>query len=240
MSALLNDSFPDPAPLPPDVAVYGFDIETDTEVDGFDPHRSSILAVAIATPFGERAFTGPEPALLRAVDHALRRLEPGILATWNGATFDLPFLVDRAATRGVNLGLVLRADPSIAGRGGGLPGHPVPYRAGWYRHRHLDAYRLYRNDVGVSLGVSCSLKAVARLVGLDPLEVDRELVHQLAPDRLAAYVASDAATTRRLVERRRATALTFTDPALVTGAGQPWTKASTSAREAFNSPSSSR
>ncbi|MFN8051966.1 MAG: hypothetical protein U0Q22_11040 [Acidimicrobiales bacterium] len=61
---------------------------------------------------------------------------------------------------------------------------------------------MYRADVGASLGLSCALKSVARLVGLDPVEVDRSAITELPADRLAAYVASDAEVTRELVLRR--------------------------------------
>ena len=61
---------------------------------------------------------------------------------------------------------------------------------------------MYRADVGPLLRVSCSLKAIARLVGLTPVEVDRERIHDLPAATLAAYVASDARLARVLTERR--------------------------------------
>jgi hypothetical protein len=85
---------------------------------------------------------------------------------------------------------------------GPLIGHEGAYRATWHGHGHLDAYRLYRADVGRVLRVSCGLKSIARMVGLDPVEVDRERIHELAPDDLAAYVASDARLARLLAIRR--------------------------------------
>ena len=45
------------------------------------------------------------------------------------------------------------------------PGHRGAYRASWFEHGHLDAYRLYRGDVGPALRISCSLKSIARFVG---------------------------------------------------------------------------
>jgi hypothetical protein len=59
--------------------------------------------------------------------------------------------------------------------------------------------------------VSCSLKSIARLVGIDALEVDASAVHQLSPAQLARYVASDAVTARALALRRWATAVRCTD-----------------------------
>src|SRR4029450_12595421 len=92
--------------------------------------------------------------------------------------------------------------PSFLVRGP-VRGHQSPYRAGWYAHGHVDAYRMYRSDVGRVLGISCSLKVIARLVGLVPIEVDRERIHELSREVLDAYVASDARRARQLTERRR-------------------------------------
>ena len=61
------------------------------------------------------------------------------------------------------------------------------------------------------LDVSCSLKSVARLVGLTPVEVDRERIHDLSGEALAAYVASDARLARILAERRWPGAARFVD-----------------------------
>jgi DNA polymerase elongation subunit (family B) len=190
---------PGPGPL---ARIYGLDIETDTTVDGLDPVSSPVVTAALSTAEADEVFTGTEPAILRALDDRLRTLAPGVVATWNGAVFDLPFLADRAAACGVALGLRLTPDPTVVTRHDPLPGHAGAYRARWYAHGHLDAYRVYRADVGPLLRVSCSLKAIARVVGLVPVEVDRERIHDLPPALLAAYVASDARLARELTERR--------------------------------------
>jgi DNA polymerase elongation subunit (family B) len=194
------------------VPVYGLDIETDTSVDGLDPAVGAIVAVALSGPDGDEVFDGSadgdahggadEARMLAALDARLASLPPGLLATWNGAFFDLPFLADRAAHLGLAVGLRLTLDPRIVSRRDPLPGHHGAYRACWHGHRHVDAFQLYRGDVGRLLGVSCSLKTIARLVGLEPLEVDRAHIHDLSPDVLAAYVASDARLARQLAERR--------------------------------------
>ena len=182
--------------------VYGLDIETDTSVNGLEPAVGGIVTVALSSPSADEVFDGPEIDMLSAVDARLAALPPGVLATWNGAFFDLPFLADRAAHHGLALGLRLTLDPRIPSRRDPLPGHLGAYRACWHGHRHVDAYQLYRGDVGPALGISCSLKSIARLVGLTPVEVDRARIHDLAPDALAAYVASDARLARLLTERR--------------------------------------
>jgi uncharacterized protein YprB with RNaseH-like and TPR domain len=191
--------------------VYGLDIETDTRVDGLDPSRSAVVTVALSQAGLDEVFSGPEPELLAELDDRLAQLDTGVLATWNGAAFDLPFLADRAARWGMSLGLCVRHDPGIAMAHDPLPGHPGSYRAAWHRHTHVDAYRLYRGDVGPALRVSCSLKSIARLVGLVPIEVDRSRVHDLSHEALHAYAASDARLARVLTERRWSTAARFVD-----------------------------
>ena len=118
---------------------------------------------------------------------------------------------DRAAACGVTLGLRLVPDPTVILSHDPLSGHEGAYRATWHAHRHVDGYRMYRGDVGRILGISCSLKAIARFVGLTPVEVDRERIHELGTAELDAYVASDARLTRMLVERRRAGLPPFVD-----------------------------
>lgn len=185
------------------VPIYGLDIETDTLIDGLDPAVSPVLLAALSTPEGDEVYDGAEVDLLRALDDRLRALPRGVLATWNGAVFDLPFLADRAAALGVPLGLALVPDRTVVLGRGPLRGHEGAYRASWHGHRHLDAYRMYRGDVGRVLRISCSLKSIARLVGLTPVEVDRERIHELPREVLHAYVCSDARLARQLSERRR-------------------------------------
>src|SRR5581483_373968 len=134
------------------------------------------------------------------LDALLGRLRPGALVTWYGSGFDLPFLADRAARAGIPLGLRLALDPAIEVRSP-LPGHAGAYRASWGRHTHLDAYHLFR-EVSRAVLLSCSLKSMARFFGLEPVEVDRARIHDLAPAELTRYVASDAALARRLAALR--------------------------------------
>lgn len=191
---------------------YGLDIETDTTIDGLDPACSSIVAVAL-TGAGdiELVLDGDEALMLADLDRALAALEPGVIVTWNGAAFDLPFIADRARTLGVEIGLRLRFDPTIHRRHP-LPGHDGAYRGRWYDHRHIDGYQLFRADVGASMHLACGLKPLARFVGLPVIEVDRAAIHELDAEVTRRYVASDAHLARALVLRRVATALAAVDP----------------------------
>jgi DNA polymerase elongation subunit (family B) len=169
------------------------------------------VTVALSHEAYDEVFSGDETSILLHLDHRLAELAPGVIATWNGAAFDLPFLADRASLLGLPLGLRLQHDPRIRMQHQPLPGHPGAYRASWHHHGHIDAYRLYRGDVGPALRVSCSLKSIARLVGLVPLQVDRTRIHDLSHEVLHAYAASDARLARVLTERRWGTAARFAD-----------------------------
>ena len=183
--------------------LVGLDIETDTSVDGLDPRRSAIVALALSTPTADLVFDHPdETELLTAADAAIADLGDGVLVTWNGAGFDLPFIAHRADHLGVGLGLTVEFDPSIPGRHDPLPGQPGRVRGRWHGFGHLDGYQAYRSDVGQTLPVSCGLKSLARFVGLPVVEVDRARIHELTVEQRRTYVASDARLARALVDRR--------------------------------------
>lgn len=203
-----------PTRPPSSPPLYGLDIETDTAVDGLDPLVGRVLAVAVSGTDVALFDHDDEPELLRRLDQHLAGLPSGVLVTWNGARFDLPYLATRAALADVALGLRLWADPTCRDDRESLPGHAGTYRASWFGHDHLDAYRVYRADVGPALRIGCSLKTVARLAGLAPVEVDASRVHDLTPAQMAAYVGSDARCTAELARRRWSTARLSVDPAL--------------------------
>ncbi|MDQ1445085.1 MAG: hypothetical protein QOI20_1549 [Acidimicrobiaceae bacterium] len=177
------------------------------------------MAAAVSTASGAVVLTGAEDGLLVALDEVLAGLTPGVVVTWHGAGFDLPYIADRAGTAGLRLGLELRLDHAIHIRRP-LAGHAGAYRARWGSHTHLDAYQLFR-DIGRALLLSCSLKTMARFFGLDPVEVDRARIHDLDPADLSAYVASDADLARRLAFLRWHAASPYIDHDHWPGASSP-------------------
>ena len=184
----------DPDPRPP---LYGLDIETDTTVDGLDPAVGRVLAVAVATADGVTVFDDADEAqLLGRLDRHLAGLAPGVIVTWNGARFDLPYLSTRAGAAGVGLGLALVADPSRArpprsgDRPPAGPGRRLPRLVG--PPPPPGRLPLLPGRRGPGAGHACSLKAVAALAGLAPVEVDAARVHVL-----------DRATLARLCGQRR-------------------------------------
>ena len=187
---------------------YGLDIETDTARGGLDPRRCRVLAAAIAGPSGRSVFTGTERAVIADLDELLASLPPGLIVTWNGSAFDLPFLATRARRAGVETGLRLALDPGIAMSHPPLAGHEGAYRAAWYAHRHLDAYRAYRS---LEEPGSCALKAVARRRGLDVVDADPTRVHELRTNALRRYVARDAELALQLAQMREPDVNPFVD-----------------------------
>lgn len=181
-------------------AIYGLDIETDNSQDGLDPAVASVRAVALSGHTFDELFVGDEATLLRALDARLGALAPGVVATWNGSAFDLPFLADRARILGVDLGLKLRLDRRLTLHRAPLPGHAGAYRAGWHDHGHLDTYRIY--GTAPTAAQRLSLRSLGRFVGIGGQAVATHRTHNLSNEALHACAPSDARLARVLAERR--------------------------------------
>ncbi len=189
----------------PHAQIYGLDIETDTRHDGLDPAVAPVITVAISGAKFDEVFVGPEAELLEALDARLAALEPGILATWNGSTFDLPFIADRARLLGLDLGLQLCPDHRLTLHRAPLPGHAGAYRAAWHRHTHVDTFRLYGHRSPHTPWTS--LRAIGRVLGLSGpvvhhLDDAPHRAQTLANEVLHAHAPSDARLARVLAERR--------------------------------------
>jgi DNA polymerase elongation subunit (family B) len=204
------------------VPIYGLDIETDNSAGhGLDPRRAGVVAVAITVPTGyplppealrhhTPAAGGREVAvldvsvsdehrILSVLDQVITSLPPGLLVTWNGAAFDLPFLSDRAAVVGISLGLEMTADSGLECKYGPLNGHDTAYQASWSGHDHLDVCHPAKGWCA-SANVEWSLKPLAVAAGLNPVVEDRAALHDIEPERRISYVASDAAVTAAVAE----------------------------------------
>ncbi len=180
--------------------IYGLDIETDISQDGLDPAVASVRAVALSGRTFDELFVGDEADLLRSLDSRLAELAPGVVATWNGSAFDLPFLADRARILGTPMGLRLCLDRRLTLQRAPLPGHAGAYRAAWHDHGHLDTYRLYGEVPAAAQRLS--LRSLGRLVGLGCEEVRRSRSQNLSNEALHACAPSDARLARVLAERR--------------------------------------
>lgn len=181
-------------------AIYGLDIETDNSRDGLDPAVASVRAVALSGQAFDDLFVGDELELLRALDHRLATLPAGVVATWNGSAFDLPFLADRARILGIELGLKLRLDRRLTLQRAPLPGHAGAYRASWHDHGHLDTFRIY--GTATTAAQRLSLRSLGRFVGLGVEGAGSCRTQNLSNEALHACAPSDARLARVLAERR--------------------------------------
>jgi len=189
--------------------IYGLDIETDTQHDGADPAVAAVRTIALSCLSHDEVFTGDEATLLSDLNDRLASLPPGVLATWNGGTFDLPFIADRARLLGVDLDLRLCLDRRLTLGRTPLPGHAGAYRGAWGRHGHVDTFRLY--GLSSASPVWTSLRTIGRVLGLGPHAGPTDRTLDLANEALHAHAASDARLARVLAERRSSAAMRSVD-----------------------------
>lgn len=207
------------------MTIFALDIETDTSpltdaekaagftTRGLDPRITPVTAVALHAD-GEthvihaEDYADGEAGLLSGVGAYMigagaNRNLGGVLVTWNGSVFDLPFLADRARTLGVDVWLSkleLTPDERIVPKYDPLPGHAGGYRATWCGLPHIDMAYVDKDEC-LAAGVSWSLKPWAKHLGMNPVEVDRTRMHELSREELNAYVGSDAKITHDLAAR---------------------------------------
>lgn len=171
----------------------------DIETTGLDPETDSVVAVGIARPGDVQAIrSDDEVELLHWVESVMSVGPPsGLVVTWNGEEFDLPFLAQRFRDRGVptKLSAVPRAEL-------GKYGKPL-HTCTWAGLEHLDLAPIYR-EAAKQHGVPWSLKPVAEAVlGVMPVEVDRRgsAIAQMPEDALLEYLRSDISITLALYEK---------------------------------------
>lgn len=182
---------------------YGLDIEIDTTDGAVDPDLAAIRAIGLSGRGFDHLYTGDEARMLRDLDDRLRSLAPGILATWNGSMFDLPYIARRADLLGVELDLVLVADPSATRGRRPLPGHRCGQRAAWGHHRHLDTFLAYGDTTPQAPWTSLLGRRRRRGLIADTGDLLNEALH--------AHAANDARLARVLTERRGVAALRAVD-----------------------------
>lgn len=139
-------------------------------------------------------YEGPFTIFNEANEHALldrffshfRDVRPRVVATYNGDSFDFPYVEARATKNGLNMlneiGFIKDTNDEYKSRG----------------CVHMDCFRWVKRDSYLPQG-SQGLKAVTvAKLGYDPVELDPELMTPYAsefPQLLAQYSVSDAVAT---------------------------------------------
>ena len=183
------------------------DIETDTSGGfGLDPRKAGVVSVAVWNGDAAVVFDSTnEAAMLTdlAAWLANPHREPGVIVTWNGACFDLPFLATRAEKLGISELtelLDMRASDLREPKYDPIGGHEGGYIARIGRHDHADVMFAYR-DFSTERGIRHSLKPVASELGIEVIVEDREAIHELTRRELIAYNLSDVNATFELAAR---------------------------------------
>lgn len=200
--------------------VYGLDIETDTSElttaeraaghtsRGLDPRIGRITSVAIARESDvlvwEAETPGAEASMLTEVHQFFLTNASGLIVTWNGSVFDLPYLHDRYRHHHLEgHGPLITPNSRITPKYGPLPGHAGGYSASWRAgdhaaaHAHLDLAYYAHNSHSLE-GSQWALKPFAREHGYSPVELNRDELHRYSAAEVRNYVASDASVTRSL------------------------------------------
>lgn len=184
--------------------IYAFDTETDnSKGHGLNPLKSRFTDLSLAGLGREWVFTdSDEAAMLSAFDNAVYELPAGLLSTWNGTHFDLPFLDTRFERVGItHHAFTFVPTPQYPPKYETLPGHDSGLTATVLSkigvHAHLDIAYAFK-PVAERLGVKWGLKPVARALGFEVIEVDRENMHLLSEQERQDYAVSDARITRQL------------------------------------------
>jgi len=191
--------------------IYALDLETCTNPgDGLDPTNPLTRITSAAIFFGPaKGFAGAEGSivfddpsearLLRSLNDWLSdpATTPGLIVTWNGANFDIPFLITRSEMHGVELDLQAAICEARAPRYSACKGHVGGYAASWGPHDHADIWPAFQ-EVAKAAGIKSGLKPVANYFGYDPIVVDREKMESLSVPERCAYNISDVECTYRL------------------------------------------
>lgn len=213
--------------------IYGLDIETDTTPEtpqelaagsapgsrGLDPRIGAVTSIGIDCGDGEGIYLdGDEEGMLLDLQRHLRRMPVGLIATWNGSVFDLPFLDYRYRAHGLTPPFELHLNAAITPKYEPLPGYQGGYTAVLdcnvpsMNHAHLDVAYALRSRLE-SAGIGWRLKEAAHAAGIDMVTVDRTAIHTLSPSQQREYNLSDSRGTRELAVRLLAGTLTFEDAA---------------------------
>ena len=184
--------------------IYSFDSETDNSGGhGLNPLKARITDLSLATGDGGQVFNNADEAsMLVEFDAAVRGLPAGLLSTWNGTHFDLPFLDTRfEKARITEHGMMLEPTPQFPPKYELIPGHDSGYTCRWMSrtgtHVHLDIAYAFK-PIAERLGVTWGLKPVAEALGFHPVSLDRERLHEYTDADREEYALSDARVTRQL------------------------------------------
>lgn len=191
----------DPNDLPSGIVAY--DIETDTQKGfGLQPHRTQITEMVLTDNGKTTVLSGDEREILQGFADYMNSCSPGTqFVGWNNQGFDNPTLYIRGQHHKDHLygwGMQLQ-DSSTQGGYGPVGGYTTNQAMNWVtpdgtEHKDSDVMLSILNSP-VYKGGSLRLKQKAQEWGANPIELDRERMHEYTATQREAYVASDGVAT---------------------------------------------
>ena len=136
-----------------------------------------------------------EKEMLQAFYALIKKLQPHILVTFNGDSFDFPYVAKRSEILGLDMSREIQVSKSMAAGDEYFSGRHI---------MHMDCYAWVQRDSYLPQG-SQGLKAVTKYkLKYDPVELDPEDIAPFArtnPQELASYSVSDALATYFLFKK---------------------------------------
>lgn len=136
-----------------------------------------------------------EKEMLQAFYGLIKKLQPHILVTFNGDSFDFPYVAKRSEILGLDMTREIGVSKSMAAGDEYFSGRSI---------LHMDCYAWVQRDSYLPQG-SQGLKAVTKnKLKYDPVELDPEDIAPFArtnPQELASYSVSDALATYFLFKK---------------------------------------
>lgn len=125
-----------------ELKLFAFDIETHTR-NTIDSKKDPIIAISIATSSGRKdvIISKDEKEIIEKFVSAFNEEDPDIVLTYNGDSFDFPYLVERAKKNKVSLALGRDGSAVNARRGGVRDTYTIAGRD------TVDLYRIVERDL---------------------------------------------------------------------------------------------
>lgn len=190
--------------------IHALDIETDnSNGHGLNPDKSRITELAIQGHNAETTVVladESESSTLFGVRNHLTKQPPGLIVTWNGTFFDLPFMHTRSGIMLAATGLSIEEDPDLKPKYELLPGYNGGVIGTFESnnpnipHMHMDIAPAYK-QFAADHGVPWSLKPVCAAAGIGMYELDRTRLEKFTPEQRRRYVLSDTNGTLELAYR---------------------------------------
>lgn len=179
-----------------------FDMSIDIEATGLNPWEDRVVSIGLVDARTNAWFYDDpdrETVILEQIEEHMRQTRIDTLVGWNNTEFDLPFLAVRMVLNGIDMVPFIKPSGLI-----GKYGKPR-YEGAWYGATFDDTAYLWEK-MAKDHGVRWSLKAFAKFMGLDVVEMDfsTKSILDLDKEERERYCISDARLAMELWKKAKA------------------------------------